>query len=408
MNLLNKLSLIFLLIGLFTACKKENLDNIVAEEPSFEPQTVIVNNLLRATTTTESDDGIDLGCLTIQYPFELLSESGNSVVLNSDADFEAAFSTEVDPVVDFVFPLTILDEKGNTIEVEGNDALGLGFASCVPSTGWETLTNTDAVLPAFLFEGFCFDLVYPVDLEDEIGNPYTANNELELIDLFATADYLFFSLPMTVVTEELMNIEIDNEEAFFAATFACEGITPPSAEGEIIIEGFGCNEFEFPFNVQTQYGEIIEVNDENEYSNLLLSGVSVELEYPFALSNENGILEINNEFDLIEALEECDGLFYEIDNSSCNIPIPVHILLLFNSNSYMECAYEINFPIELMYDGNVHEVNGFEEYFELTYSWNEFELELIYPISITLFIDGSTLVFNEEEELCGFMNECGY
>ena len=68
MKFLNKAWLLLLCAGLFfTACEKENIDEIVVtEEPNYEPGTVDVNNLISALQVSE-EESLELDCITIGF-----------------------------------------------------------------------------------------------------------------------------------------------------------------------------------------------------------------------------------------------------------------------------------------------------------------------------------------------------
>ena len=411
MNFLSKISLIFLCIGLFlTSCNKENTDEIlVTENPNYQPPTVEVNNLVNAMQTNNGG-GMDLGCITVNYPFELLLESNTSVSINSEAEFQTANNAQAtDPVVDFVFPLSITDSNGNTSQMNDNATLGANFASCVPTNGWQTSMVTNETIPAFLFNNLCFDIVYPVNLEDGNGNTYTANNEAEFIDLCATVNELYFSLPLDVIDNDGNQITIEDTDTFITLLFECDGISPPAAGNGILIQGFGCNDIVFPFTILTENGETLTLNDENEYANLILSGESFELVYPFSLINIDGeTIVINNIDDLIAAINECGfGTIIIYPADPCDTP--AHIQLFFNAHNVFtvyDCPFDINYPIDLEVDGATNVITTLNEYFVASGAPNNINptTQLIYPITVTQ--DGMIITLNNDEEVCAFIDGC--
>ena len=405
MKFFNNIFLLFLCVGLFlTSCNPENIDNVVPEEPNYVAPTVEVNNLISAlTSSTTTNEGLFLGCISVDYPFDLLLVSGETLTINEEADFEAAIILEGDEaVIDFVFPLNVTYEDETTGQINDNLELGASFASCIPTTGWGNPTVTDQSIPAFLFDGLCFDLVYPAMLEDLDGGTYTVNNEAELIDLCATVVPVFFTLPLTVVDSAGVEIEITNEEDFFNLTFTCQGVSPPVTGNGIVVSGFGCNEIQYPFEVMTPSGPVT-VNNEDEYANLILSGTGIELIYPFSLMNEAGdILVINSIEELIPALEAC-GIQIIIDPSgSCGIPS--HILLFFDQSAG-QCGFELNFPVQLEAGGTVNDIGDMDAYFELLNTTSAEEIQVVYPVTISL-PNGTIVTFENDEEICEFINEC--
>ncbi|HMQ49530.1 MAG TPA: hypothetical protein PKA00_18770 [Saprospiraceae bacterium] len=405
MKFLTNTSLFLLFIGLLiTACNRENVDEIIIKDPNYEPEVVEQNNLVSALTMNETD-GLDLGCLLINYPFELLLASGETVTINSIDDFEAAGSEDnPDPVVDFVFPLNITDTEGNLTEVNTIDELGQVFASCIPETGWDN----PGTIPAFLFDDLCFDLVFPFNLEDLEDNTYTAANEAEFIDLLATTDDLFITLPINVVYND-EELTIDSIGGFFDLVFLCDGINPPVSGDGIVVQGFGCNQLQFPFEVLLEDGSTLTVTDVDQYANLILSGESIELLFPFSLMNLDGeIMVIEDIEDLINALIACGVDIEIIDNNDepCSFA-PAHIFLFFNQG-VIPCGYNINFPVQVEAEGVVYNLNNMSDYYTVYGMYNNQinAIEIIYPVGITLIEDGSTLTFQEDNEICSFINGC--
>ncbi|MCB0583086.1 MAG: hypothetical protein KDD10_27660 [Phaeodactylibacter sp.] len=410
MNSLFKISVLLLFAGLLsTACDKENFDEITPEAPDYQPDTVEVNNLMIALRPNSSD-GLALGCITINYPFDLLQESGDSITISSDADFDAALAlVGLEQVVDFVFPLSVTDSEGNISQVADNEELGLAFASCVPNGNW---TYSPGLLPVFLFEDWCYSLVYPVSLEDGDGNAYTVNTEQELIDLFATVSPLFYVLPLTVTDVDGNQVVIDDVDSFFAAVDSCVGttITPPVIVGAVFqIEGFGCNELVFPFNLELSDGSVVTINDEDDYANFVLGNdENFQLAYPFSLVNliTGDTLNIDTDDAFIESLEACGIIIIIEEPDSCSAP--AHIFLFFNQG-IIQCNYTVNYPAQVEAEGVIYDLDDMNDYFAVynMYSSQIDAIDIVYPISITLVNSGDIIEFNSDAEICAFINDCG-
>jgi len=416
-NLFSRLSFLLLSLTLvLVACNKKNIDEVIPEDPDYTPPTVEVNNLVTALQANPAG-GQSLGCVTIIYPFKLVQDSGSELIISSDNDFEQALSpvNDLDPVVDFVFPLAIYNRQGEWIEVENNTDLGLDFAACAPETGWNLSATEGDLIPAFLFTDLCFDLVFPVDLEDDEGNTFTVNNEEELIDLCATEENLFFELPIIVLDEEGNEITIEDNDAFFSAVEDCFGImiAPPIIlYGTIQVEGFACHALQFPFTLGLENGNSLEIADADEYFAFLMDEEGeFELLYPFSLQNliDDSVVEVTNDDEFIAALEDC-GIEIIIEENNCdNSFTPAHILLFFNQQSgNIGCGYTIDFPLQLEAEGVTYDINEYADYLPVfnMYSTQVDQIALIYPLTVTLIEDGSTLTFNNDDEICEFIFNC--
>lgn len=404
----SKLSFLFLFAGLlFVSCDRDNLDETTIPDPGFEPEIVVVNNLITALTTT-TNEGFELGCLSIDYTFELLLEDGSTIEVATDEELEIALNQEPPfLVVDFVFPLMVTTEDGESAQVNSNEELGVLFASCIPDDGWDDTTTSSGnmVIPAFLFEELCFDLVYPVDLQDADNNAYVAISEAELIDLIITVPTLAFTLPLAVTNEDGEEVIVESVAGFYSLYYDCDGNTPPGTEGGIFIDlseldgdcAFEDLSIQFPYDILTEEGESITVENENQEAALILSGVHYTLVYPFSLVDTDGtIVTVNDEMEFILLILPC---LVEVGPSDpCNTP--AHVLLYFNQT----CGV-VNYPNQLSAGGTVYVINSMDDYFDVYNQFNLDEITIIYPIAVTES-DGVVSTFNSDAEVCAFIEDC--
>jgi hypothetical protein len=405
--------LLFVAALFFTACEKDNIDDIVIDEPEYTPDVVEGNNLILAMRSSSSQ-GLDLGCLTVTYPFDLALESGSTVTINSESDFTAAIdTTAADPVVDFVYPLDILDSNGNSAQVNSIDELGQAFVACIPNSGW-TYGSTADLIPAFSFTDLCFDLVYPVALEDLDGNTYTADDEDDLIDLIATVDQLFFTLPITVTNANGDELVIDTYDGFSNLVESCEGVgvNPPVTVGGGAIEviGFGCYELQYPFTIQLSDGSTVVINDEDEYITTILNADDeFQLAYPFTLESliNGDEVTIANGDEFIAALNNCGGIIIDVDTVSL-CETPGHVLLFFNQGGAAQspCRFTINFPLDIVAGGTTYTLNEFNDYWPVYNDFNLDEIEIVYPVDVTVNLTGENIEFTSDDDLCNYIETC--
>ena len=418
MNFLYKSIVLFLMAGLlFTACQKDSIDEVVpVEEPTFEPDTMEVTiNALVTNLESNTNEGLDLGCFTIVYPFDLLLASENTITINSEADFIAALDADLpDQVVDFVFPLTIIDDNGETFEVTDNETLEVLFASCIPDDGWDDIEEDEDLLPAFLLGNieFCFDLSYPLDLVDGDGNTSTAEDEEALIDLIVNTEELFFALPMTVIVEESGEaLVINTPEDFYNAYFECDNIDAPYDSLNYDMNGFACFDLIFPTELQAEDGTTFTVSDENEFADLILSNEYFEFIFPLTLINPDGEeVTYESEEELFFGLQQECGLVIIIIEPTDPCNTPAHVTLFYNAYNIFTlspCPFEINYPMEVTLEGQTYEINGYDDYAEVNPNPFLIEpIELVYPFSITMDDSGEVVTFNSDDEVCTFFSEC--
>ncbi len=387
---------------LFVSCDEQNIDQIVTEDPDFQPDEVVANNLLNAMLFNNTSSAMDLGCVAISFPFDMTTASGATVTVNSEEDFLTAISDTADPVVDFVYPVTGTDADGVSTQYSNSTDLGVAFGSCIPDSGWDDAeVGGSNILPAFLFNELCLDLVYPVNLEDLAGGTYVANDDAELINLLATVDALFFSLPLSVVDEGGNVVTITDEEGFYTLAYNCSDVTPPSGE-DLSVTGFGCFSFVYPYSVLDAQGNVITINDDNEYANLILSGDVIILQYPLSLEDEDGnVTVVNDDQDLIDALNTCGGFFiyYGPIDELCDAP--AHELLMEAQGGL--CG-DVVYPFQLTAGGTTIDVNDINDYNAAVASYPTDVIELVYPIELTY--EGDTGTLNNDIEVCILVQAC--
>jgi len=403
--------LLFVAALFFTACQKDEMDEIIVDEPDYTPDVVEGNNLLLAMRSNSSQ-GLDLGCLTILYPFDLELASGSTVTINTESDFTAAMDTSaVDPAVDFVYPLDILDSGGNNAQVNSIDELGQSFVSCIPNSGW-TYGSTSDLVPAFSFTDLCFDLVYPVALEDLDGNTYTADDEADLIDLIATVDDLFFTLPITVTDAEGDELTIESYDGFSNLVESCDGVgvnPPVVVDGGIEVVGFGCWELQYPFTLQLSDGTTVDINDEDEYITTILNADDeFQVIYPFTLKSllNDDEIDVTSDDDFIAALVAC-GIDIVIDTTTlCETPGNVLLFINRGGAAQSPCRFNVNYPVDVVAGGTTFTLNDDIDYWDVYNNFSLNDIEVVYPVTVTVNASGEILEFASDDELCAYIENC--
>ncbi len=408
---------LLLLSSLFiVSCSKENIDETNTNPGKIDvPTTTVQNSLLTRSTETaassSSDNGLELDCVTILYSFDLIEEDGTIHTISSDEDFFNLMEDTTNfVIVDFVYPLNVQDENGETSEVASGEELGELFAMCLPN-GW-----TDELFPAFLLEDetSCFTAEYPIDLQNIDGEIFTANDADEYIELLVQ-EPMFFVFPFNLIDEEGNVIAINNVDELIEALISCNDVVEPgdTTWWNDDVEYIGCYQITFPFDVVLADGTVVTVEDHMQYCDLLLSGQIVDFSYPITVIDEDGNeITVNSAEELNELLEDCD-----YGNGGPNIGDDIWILLegTYPWDSTGMGCYSINYPLSLTgydFDGNaivegvVMEEAGIYEF--LNSNPNEVAfIGLQYPVSVTLSEDQSVVELNAIEDIFDLLEGCG-
>jgi hypothetical protein len=411
-SVLNIILFTFLLGTFLISCEKENIDEIILEDPDYEPEEEKVNSLLSQISTDNVQGSIMLNCVAIPYPFELELKSGKTKVINYKSDWDMAQDTSnMDKAVDFVFPLEIVDTEGKNVKIKSNLELGRDFASCIPQKGWAKAMSTNETLPACLYGGlFCFDLIYPVSLIDESGSITAINSETAMIDLFAnTQSSLSFVLPIGVVNKDNgIQTTIENLDDFWSVIGQCKDMTPLVTSDGFVFQGFICFELVYPVTMVNGDGNTIMVNSADEYATLVLNGEPLEIVYPFGLKDDDGIItNVTNLTTYIQALNGC-GEFEIIIETSETCDAPDHVLLFLNRGgpALSPCRFDINFPVKLLASGQMFTVNNMIEYFQVYNAFQLNEISVEFPVTVKVNQSGAVIKFDSKTELCKYIDDC--
>ncbi len=384
-----------------SSCNRENVLEEGVDLPEIETQLVEVNPLLERSSSSE--EGLVLDCFTVNYPFDLVDEDGETYTITSDEDFETLWEDDEYVCVDFVYPIDITYEDGETATIESAEDLGEAFASCLPQGGWE-----DGQFPAYLisYDNSCYEFVYPITLVDLAGEETVVTDE-ESFNGAVAEDLQFFVFPITLLHEDGEEVEVQNIDEIFDALLACGGWDVEDTLGwdwETGFEYIGCYVIEFPLDVELADGTIVTVNDHMELCDLMLQGEVLGYAYPLTLIDEEGNeIVVESEEELWEALEDCPGWG---DGGDFDESFEILIFLL-EFESTGEC-FSINYPITL-YDeeGNIEVVGSYEQLEEIFNGSGDFfpqGMEL--PVTVTLLEDGSEVSIDSIEDVFEIIADC--
>jgi hypothetical protein len=209
---------------------------------------------------------------------------------------------------------------------------------------------------------FCFDFVYPITLSYNTGATVAVND-----------------------LDELVTIIINSTDQLFV------------------------NGIAFPFNVETYNAStgsinIVTINDEVEFTNLLANcdfttnppnncpdiydPVCVEITDPngstFTITYSNECYALEDGFTQADFVDNCvDSNYFDFG---------------------LEC-FDLNYPLDLILDdGSIVTVNDNDEFGNVMF--NQYVVNFVYPLSVTLEEDGSVVTVNNETEFEVIFNDC--
>lgn len=297
-----------LAIMVLSSCQKETLVDTQIDEPTIQPTEQTTNGLVSRAELRSG--GLELICINIAYPFDMIRLDSTTVSVTSETDFEAALEDFDNPVIDFVYPLDVTDEDGNVSTVANADELGVLFSACIPDYGWDIdTTGQQWMFPAWNISSDdpCYDLVYPLDLLDQDSTVVPVADEPTLISLLSDGNFYSFAFPLTLENQEDSLITVNDGDALF--DLLAKGCSTDPVLGGCGIGTFVCYELVYPVSLVAIDGSIEVVNDDNEFAEALISDGYVRFAYPLTLSDVDGnVIVVNDDAELDAAILACSDI----------------------------------------------------------------------------------------------------
>lgn len=296
MKFLYKISFLALFMTLlFTACQKENIDEITPEDPGYTIDTIEINPFIQGLRS-HSADSIILDCIRIPYPIDFLQASGSIITINNEAELDSAGMLQ-DTIVDFVYPFEAVDSRG-VIMIDSIEDLATALVLCQSGTA-DVCDEVDAhvllfynAFNIFTVNQYDFEVEFPFTLIVE-GNRVVVNNEDEYIPAIGGNPSRFLEVeivyPVTVTQfgREIV-LESDDDVCDFHETLGEPCENKPAHIQYFYNEGGGVPincAYYIPYPVEiTLDGNTILIQDGQDYRDQLDTSPDaydeIELVYP--------------------------------------------------------------------------------------------------------------------------------
>lgn len=152
----------------------------------------------------------------------------------------------------------------------------------------------------------CYELVYPITIEDMNGELYPVNNKEELNDVLVNNDDLKLVYPVDLESNNGEIIEIRKEEEFESLALNCFETNNLSALEQILVKLQECYEVVYPISFVSQDGETFTANDEPQLVSLFNNEDIKDVVFPASLTDENGkTMTLNSYQDLVALIMDC-------------------------------------------------------------------------------------------------------
>ncbi len=296
-NLL-KLSLVFLL--LFSACSKDNNEEVIAEVEEIEEgvstelMTNLFNSARTATTSNQESDYVEDGeCFVINYPYSV-SDGQTSTTLNSDEElltFLETLTEESEVFIEVPFNVTMSDGTQQTISTY--EELEELFEDCYDFDDDDDDDDND-------YDDECFELNYPLTALDYDGNEVVVNYEQDLYNF----EFVGFVYPISVTLTDGTQATVNSPQEFDTLYNDCYDIEDCDDCEE------QCFEIVFPFSLVSGNGTVETFNGYDglmEFLSQLTEEDSFMISYPITVEFEDGTQQTANSDEELDALyESCE------------------------------------------------------------------------------------------------------
>ena len=405
---------LFLFSLLVISCSDENLDITDVNEGGITPVITSEQNALLNRSTSSSGDGLSFDCFEVLYPFTLVDENGGTYVVSEDADLEILWDSSA-IIVDFQYPVDIKDENDATSTINNAEELAEAFVNCLPNQ-WE-----ETAFPAYLIneDNSCFELVYPINLEDAAGNLVSIADEAAFINALA-ADVYYFTFPLDLEDEDGNTVTANNVDDLITILLSCNDFEidtnfwyNDSIDWSYDFEYFGCYMLSFPFDVVLSDGSTVTVNDHMEYCDLLLAGTFADFAYPLTLTDADGNQVVaNSSEELHELLNACYDWNWGGPTITPDANILYTLIFFSDSTGISSDCIEINYPFTVYTitasgsetDITLADEMAFEQLPGLADGTGIYGIR--YPMSVTVSGDATPTIVNSFDDLLALFSSC--
>jgi len=388
---------LFILSIWMTSCEVEEFDNSNTQTETFEPDTVYVNNILTKAIGSASSQGVVIECITVAFPFRMVDAAGTLYDVDSSDDFLKLVTDSSSTIVDFAYPLTIIDNIGIEVIVQDLWEFAAHSAGCFP----DSLTIGSDMFPAYVinFQNSCYTLSYPVTVQNAQGDTYTIPDEHTFIQKHA-AEPLNFIFPLTLIDIDNQTYEAYDAFSLAELLMACNGFEWEDTTFVQIDQFafFACYEYVFPIDIIV-FGQStpVTIPDAATLGHVFMQGRFIDYAYPLTLRNLDG--------EQIIAYSQAD-----LSDFANQCPVSGDFFLLIYKTEIFSAVpcYDLVFPISVSkFNGPSITLQSYPEISSFMMQDSTFsEFYTNYPVSIVLKANNQTLVIQSLEDLSNVYVTC--
>ena len=249
----------------------------------------------------------DNPCYSLNYPLTLYDIDLNEVVVSSDEEFNAYISSDL---YFFEFPISLVDQNEDLIEITSDDDLISTLLSCHELKHTDSLFNNNIGEVLILFD--CFNLDFPLSYNTIDGSTIVANSQVEFVESIFRGEFESFIFPIVIADGENVITTVNSSAEFESIVTSCVGFNFEIDLLTILLQSnqeqfvdVSCYDLIFPLS---GYGEL---NDDtitiNNLSELRAIKDFYSVIYPFDIyvTNDDTAVTIENAESYLTILANC-------------------------------------------------------------------------------------------------------
>lgn len=380
----------------FGACGVDEYDQTTTISTNVDdPEIIIINDMMGRAISSAINNGQQIGCITVKYPFEVITTDSLKYTILTNAEFDTLVNNIKNPIVDFVYPVLMIDQLGIEHTVYNLWDLASYFAGCFP----DSLSTSNDFFQAYVinFDNSCYELKYPIDLFNEKGKTFTISKEDDLIVKLAE-ESVYFKFPFALITQDGIKREVESSEDLEAALIACNGTFADSLFNCLsCFDYLACYKLIYPLQINIlQQSTPYTVQDAAQMSKIYVQGRFLDFAYPLTVQKQDSqLVVLHNSDELMSAILDC------------NLTGDLYLLMVGTSLISQPPCYDIVFPIiATKPSGLTRQFENLMEVQPLLQDSTLLEYKLQYPIDVRILDNNQVRKLSKFLDIQDLLAEC--
>jgi hypothetical protein len=234
--------------AMFFSCSVDEFDIVENNPEIYEPEVVYVNDIMAKARSSSMVAGLEIECISVPFPFQVIDIDNKTYLISSKAQFDDLTLDTSVVVLDFVYPLNIIDNIGVGVVVQDLWSFASYAAGCFPVD----IPIDSTLFPAYVISktNSCYRIDYPIQVMTSDLKKIGIVDEQTFIQKHA-AEKLFFLFPFNVINSSGTALTVGSPSDLHELLIDCNGgIQTDSSYLEVTsYEFIGCVELIYPINV---------------------------------------------------------------------------------------------------------------------------------------------------------------